>query len=131
MEEIKYDEQWKSDGNCKYCKRIKYCSKTCAAAKMRKYRADGILLKLSFVAKEKIRNRTDAMIALKAVDNKADHPHTVEELDALLKRLEKVAVTKKKSIRNLIAAACIQAALNHIDLETIVTWIEKDMENEQ
>lgn len=29
------NEQWKSDGNCELCRRQKYCSKDCKAAKGR------------------------------------------------------------------------------------------------
>jgi hypothetical protein len=28
-------DRWKSDGNCKYCRRRDYCTKDCKAAKMR------------------------------------------------------------------------------------------------
>ena len=28
-------DRWKSDGNCKYCRRRNYCTKDCKAAKMR------------------------------------------------------------------------------------------------
>ena len=32
------DERWKSDGNCKKCRREKYCKKPCTAKKRRKER---------------------------------------------------------------------------------------------
>lgn len=123
MEEPKYDEQWKSDGNCKYCRRLKYCATECAASKMRTNRINGILLQLALMTSGKIRNRTEALVALKAVDAKQDHPHTMEQLDAILRQMEKIAVKKKQRISNLVAAIAVHVALDHVDLETAVSWL--------
>ena len=120
------NERWKSDGNCKYCRRIHYCGKVCAAAKMREYRKHGIMLRFMKETADRIKNRNDALIALTAVDKKSNKPHTMEELDVLLARLEAVAARDHVGIDTVTAGVCVQAALNHIDLDTVVLWMESE-----
>lgn len=33
MERIQENEQWKLDGDCRKCRRVKYCSKPCTRCK--------------------------------------------------------------------------------------------------
>ena len=35
MEEIKENEQWKLDGDCDKCRRVKFCSKECTVRRKR------------------------------------------------------------------------------------------------
>ena len=35
MDQIK-DDRWKTDGNCRYCRRQDYCGRPCKAQRMRK-----------------------------------------------------------------------------------------------
>ena len=125
-EEVMNNERWRTDGNCKYCRKVKYCGKDCKAREMRVARISGVLLKLALLTRGKIRNRTDALVALKAVDAKQDNPHTTEQLEVILRHMEEIAVKKQQSIRNLVSAIAVHVALDHVDLETAVSWLEDD-----
>ncbi len=98
-------EAWKDTGNCKECRRAKYCNKTCAANKKRMQRILEISAR-AVIGKMMIRNGNkdadEARSKLERLRRNNNEDCSAEAVDRVLERCRSLATHSKYTVSQIV-----------------------------
>lgn len=122
------EEQWKGDGNCRICRKRRYCKTECGASKRQRERmmrlfAGRAISAAAWRAQEHNEMRNELREAARATCT----PHTEKSLDAVCARLRQIAA-ESPFTTNALAESVAELVRKHgFTLEDATSMVEHEL----